>query len=134
MMTEALNYSVFGYFADRSFFERIHTSKITRKVVEWFYKAPFTALVLVGLSPIPFYPMRFIVVLARYPVWKYCVAVFMSRAPRFYVLAWLGAAISVPNWLLVLVFTVMILGINIPLVYGLLRKRKAREADEGQGD
>ena len=127
VLTEALNYHIFGYFADRSFFEKIHRSRVTRKVVEWFYRAPFTALIIVGLSPIPFYPMRFVVVLARYPLWKYCLAVFLSRAPRFWVLAWLGAAVSIPNWLLVVVFTVLILGINVPLLLGIVRQRRQKE-------
>jgi membrane protein YqaA with SNARE-associated domain len=122
VITEALNYSIFGYFADRSFFEKVHKSRLTRRLVELFYKAPFVALMVAGLSPVPFYPMRFLVVLARYPVWKYCLAVFLSRAPRFWVLAWIGSAVQIPNWLLIVFFSVLIVAINGPIVVRLIRK------------
>ena len=129
VLTEALNYSIFGFFADRSFFDKVHKSRMTRKMVDWFYKAPFITLLVVSITPVPFYPMRFLVVLARYPVWKYCLAVFISRAPRFWLLAWIGSAVQIPNWLLISVFTLLILAINVPFVIGLMRKR----GKEGSG-
>lgn len=133
VLTEALNYSVFGYFADRKFFDRVKSSRITKKLVALFDKAPFAALVVAGLSPIPFYPFRFLVVLARYPVWKYLLAVFVSRAPRFYLLSWLGSAFKIPNWLLVAIFVVLILSINVPIVMNLVRRKRGRE-DGSQAD
>ena len=116
VMTEALNYSVFGYFTDLESFNRVHASRITRRVVDLFHKAPFVAVVVAGLLPIPFYPMRFIVVLARYPLGRYLLAVLVSRAPRFYVLSLLGSAFELPTWLLVVLFSVLILAANVPLV------------------
>ncbi|MFH2010681.1 MAG: VTT domain-containing protein [bacterium] len=104
VLTEALNYSVFGYFTDLKVLSRVRESGITKRIVDLFYRAPFTALIIGGLSPIPFYPLRFLVVLARYPVGLYLLAVFLSRAPRFFILALLGKAFELPNWLLAVFF------------------------------
>ncbi len=133
VLTEGLNYSVFGYFADRSWFERVHRSRITRAAVRLFYRSPFWALFLVGLAPVPFYPMRFLVVLARYPLWRYCGVVLLSRFPRFFLLAWLGSAVRIPDWLLFVVFSVLILAINVPVVRAMLRDRKPAARAPGQG-
>ena len=122
VLTEALNYSIFQYFSDQKFFDRVRHSGLTKKLVDLFYKAPFVALVIGGLSPVPFYPLRFLVVLARYPLHRYLLAVLVSRAPRFYVLALLGRAVEVPNWLLVALFVVLVLAINVPLVVKMAKK------------
>lgn len=127
VLTEALNYSVFQYVADQKFFDKVHQSGITRKLVALFHRAPFVALVVAGLSPVPFYPLRFLVVLARYPLHRYLLAVLVSRAPRFYVLALLGGAFAIPNWMLVVLFTTLILAINVPLVVRLVKNRRSQQ-------
>ncbi len=132
LMTEALNYSAFGYFADLKMFSRVRESGITKRIVDLFYRAPFTALVLLGLAPVPFYPLRFLVVLARYPVWLYLLAVLCSRVPRFYVLALLGEAFKMPNWLVAAFFVVLILAFNIPILISLMRRRRQALAEAAQ--
>lgn len=128
VMTEALNYSVFGYFTRRKFIERTRDRGVTKRLVDLFRRAPFTALIVGGLSPLPFYPLRFLVVLANYPVGLYLLAVFLSRAPRFYVLSLLGEAFSLPDWLLFAVFVVLIVGINGSALVGYLRSRARRRS------
>lgn len=120
VMTEALNYSVFGYFARQEFIERTRDRGVTKKLVNLFRRAPFTALLIGGLSPLPFYPLRFLVVLANYPIGLYLLAVFLSRAPRFYVLSLLGEAFSLPDRLLIAMFVVLIVGINGSALVGVL--------------
>ena len=124
MLTEALNYSVFKYIIDTSFFQKIHHTKSAAKVVELFNKAPFVALFVAGLTPVPFYPFRFLVVMAHYPIWKYLLAVFLSRTPRFYVLALLGRAIKIPDYLIIVIFIILIASVNIPLLRKFFKKRQ----------
>ena len=84
VLTEALNYSVFGYVVDRKFFARVRESRFTRRIVDLFHRAPFSALFIAGLLPVPYYPFRMLVVLARYPVALFLLAVLASRTCLLY--------------------------------------------------
>ncbi len=124
LLTEALNYSVFKYIIDTNFFQKMRHTKSAAKVVGLFNRAPFVALLVAGLTPVPFYPFRFLVVMAHYPIWKYLLAVFLSRTPRFYVLALIGQAIKIPNYLIIVMFIILIASANIPLLRKFLKKRQ----------
>ncbi len=97
LLTEVLNYTVFKYMADLKVFRKMLASRTVQKTVHLFNKAPFTALWVAGFTPIPFYPFRFLVVIARYPFAKYLLAVLTSRAPRMYLIALAARAIRIPG-------------------------------------
>lgn len=126
-LTEALNYSVFRYVADLNVFRKMLESRGVQKLVAWFRKAPFLSLWVAGFTPVPFYPFRFLVVLARYPRWKYLLAVITSRTPRFYVLALAGGAIKLSDTLLALLM-VALLSVGVaPMLAKLIQKwRKSK--------
>jgi membrane protein YqaA with SNARE-associated domain len=124
LLTEALNYSVFKYIIDTSFFQKMRHGKTVTKVVELFNRAPFLALLVAGFTPLPFYPFRFLVVMAHYPIWKYLLAIFLSRTPRFYVLALIGYAIKIPDYLIIVIFIILIASANIPLWRKFFKKRQ----------
>jgi membrane protein YqaA with SNARE-associated domain len=128
MLAEMLNYTFFRYIADMRVFNRMLDGKIVRKTVELFKKAPFLALCIAGFSPVPFYPFRFLVVLARYPIYKYVLALFVSRTPRFFLLALAARAIKLPDYFLVVLFIVLIAATNIPLLkkFGNKVRRRGR--------
>lgn len=124
ILAEALNYSVFNFVVNMNFFDKIRDKKTVTKIVDLFNKAPFLALIVAGFTPIPFYPFRFLVVMARYPLIKYILAIFLSRTPRFFLIAFLGRAVKFPDYLLILLFVVLIISANLPLLRKLLKKRK----------
>lgn len=126
VMTEAINYSVFKLVIDSNFFQKIRQGKMVTKIVELFKKAPFVALLVAGLTPVPFYPFRFLVVLTRYPLVKYLLAVFLSRTPRFFILALAGYMIKIPDYLLIAIFIVLISAANIPLLRRFLKDRQQK--------
>lgn len=128
-LTEALNYSVFSYVHDLKFLQNFQKKKAVSRTIALFNRAPFLALWIAGLTPIPFYPFRFLVVMASYPRWKYLLAVLLSRTPRFFVLAWLGHEIHFPDELLVALFVILIASIYLPLVRRLVRKKKRTLSD-----
>lgn len=129
-LTEAVNYSVFRYAADMRLFRKTLQSRAVQKTMPLFQKAPFLALWVAGFTPVPFYPFRFLVVLARYPLWKYLLAVILSRTPRFYILALFGKAVEIPDRLLIALFAVLIAAANFPIIKKYLKKRK----DTGKDD
>jgi uncharacterized membrane protein YdjX (TVP38/TMEM64 family) len=126
LITEALNYSVFKYVTDLKFFKNIYQKKTVSKIVGLFNRAPFVALWIAAFTPIPFYPFRFLVVLARYPLFKYILALTLSRIPRFFILALLGRALQIPNSLLIALFIVLIASMNLPLLRKYLQNRRAQ--------
>lgn len=125
LITEYLNYSVFRFVAE---YKNMTGNRFVAKIVGLFERAPFLALVIAGFTPIPFYPLRFLVVLAKYPRFKYLLAVFVSRTPRFYLFALVGKSLNMSNWLLLTIFIVLIIVANFPLlkqfIHGMVKKRK----------
>lgn len=124
ILTEILNYSVFKFITDFNFFNKVTRKKTVNKVVELFNRAPFAALWIAGFTPVPFYPFRLLVVMARYSLFKYALAVFLSRGPRFFLLALVGHAVKIPDYLLGLLFVALIASINLPLLKKLVQKKK----------
>jgi membrane protein YqaA with SNARE-associated domain len=126
VLTEILNYTCFKYVMALRIFRRMLQSKAVRKTVTLFNKAPFAALWVAGATPIPFYPFRFLVVLARYPLAKYLLAVGTSRAPRMYLIALAGKAVKIPDSLLVVIFIALIAAANIPILRNVWKKKRRR--------
>jgi uncharacterized membrane protein YdjX (TVP38/TMEM64 family) len=89
-------------------------NKAVKKVSDLFSRLPFTAIVLAAFSPVPFFPVRFLVVITGYPVWKYLLGVFLARTPRFYLLAWFGAILEIPGPVLLGLFLLMFVLVNLP--------------------
>jgi membrane protein YqaA with SNARE-associated domain len=125
LLTEMLNYSAFKYITDLRIFTKLREKKAVQKTVKFFNKAPFLTLWVAGITPIPFYPMRFLVVIARYPLPWYILAVFLSRFPRFIILAYVGYKIQISDYLLIALFVILIATANISILRSLrTRKRK----------
>ncbi len=125
LLTEMLNYSTFKFVTDLKIFTSLRQKKTVLKTIQFFRKAPFLTLLIAGFTPIPFYPLRFLVVLARYPLWKYIPAIFLSRFPRFIILAYIGFAIQISDLLLIVLFVLLILIANISILRA-LRERKTK--------
>jgi membrane protein YqaA with SNARE-associated domain len=116
LLAEWLNYSCFSFFADLRIFEKLKKTKWVRVLIGWFNKAPFLSLWVAGFTPIPFYPFRFLVVLADYPLWKYLSAVFLSRLPRFLIFAYVGRTIRIADSILIIGFLLITIFINVPFL------------------
>lgn len=129
-MAEWMNYSFLSFFTDVGLFEKMRKKRSVARIIELFGRAPFWAIVIAGFTPIPFFPVRFLVVLHDYPVWRYVAAVLVSRTPRFFLIAALGRVVHFPTWSLVALFAVMILVLYAPLLrHGL----PGRATEDGGG-
>ena len=123
-LAEVLNYSVFKYVGDLKPVQSIHYSKMVNKLINLFNKAPFAALLVAGFTPVPFYPFRFLVVLARYPLLKYILAIILSRTPRFYLLALFGHAIKIPDYLLPVIFILLTVPFSFPMIKSFFKNKR----------
>ena len=93
-----------------------------KKSVAFFRKFPFWALVIIGLTPLPFYPIKFLAIADHYPLRKYLLALIVGRTPRYYAIAYLGQVLKLPTWSLVALALVL-------LVVGVIESRRG-EKDE----
>ncbi|MFH1766099.1 MAG: VTT domain-containing protein [Gemmatimonadota bacterium] len=120
VMAEGLNYSLFGLFYGMRAFRKALDRKTVKRLAELFQRFPFGAILFAGFTPVPFFPVRFLVVMTGYPAWKYLLGVFISRAPRFYLLALVGAFFEVSKLLLGAIFLAMLAVVNLPSLAKLL--------------
>lgn len=111
----------------RSLRPKFEKSNFYQKASSFFKKSPFLFLVGAALSPVPFYPIKFISIAANYPLWRYQLALIVGRTPRFFLLALLGQALQVPTWVLV---TLLIVLITLPFVQKLKRKKESPEIED----
>ncbi len=97
-----------------------------RKAIQYFMRWPFLTLCVTGLTPIPFFPFKFLTFSIHYPMWKYLTALTVSRFPRYYILAWVGYTFQIPDWILI-ASVVVILGLYavkaVPAVFNRWRAR-----------
>jgi uncharacterized membrane protein YdjX (TVP38/TMEM64 family) len=74
------------------------------------------------------------VVLARYPLWRYLLAVALSRTPRFYLLALLGVSSVLPDSVWVALTVVLVVAFLAPFVSWGRRPRPDGEPTLPEGD
>ena len=122
VLAEAMNYSVFKFFMDTNLLQEFISSKTVTSIIRLFTRAPFIAICIAGFTPVPFYPFRFIVVISRYSRLKYLIAVFLSRAPRFFILAQIGYTFKIPGFALLIIFFILIVTINVHFIGNLIKK------------
>jgi membrane protein YqaA with SNARE-associated domain len=126
MISETINYTFFEYIVDLRFFEKILKHKLIVKLITLFNKAPFWTMLIVAFTPIPIYPFRFLVVMARFPLLKYLLALFLGRLPRLYLIALFGHSVNLPGYAYLIIFIVLAILMYIPLIK-LIPKKKRKE-------
>ncbi len=133
VLVEAFNYHATSFITDTQPMRRLARARWLQRMVGLFQRWPFTTLLLGGLAPVPFYPFRFLVTLARYPLSLYLLAVAVSRLPRFYLIAYFGSRLPLSDRALGIIFIVMIAAFTLPF---LVSRRHGPEAarDVTSGD
>lgn len=98
LLIEAWNMEVLQRVLARDGTRAFRNHQITQVSLRWYRKAPFWSLVATCVLPlIPHYPMRFLAVLAAYPMWKYQVSVILGRGTRYAALAGFGMLVPIPG-------------------------------------
>ena len=97
-----LDYEAVNFFFNRTRVGSAREHRIYQGCVHYFLKAPFISLVVASFTPfIVFYPFRVLSPTSGYPLWRYMLAVFIGRVPRFYLEALLGHAFDWTNTIIV---------------------------------
>lgn len=124
LVIEAWNMELLARILAREGTRAFRNHRVTQWSLRWYRKAPFWSLVATCVLPIvPHYPMRFLAVLAGYPLWKYQITVVLGRGARYVALAGVGVALPIPGeWI--------VLASLIALAFGIRGARKMNRAPE----
>jgi membrane protein YqaA with SNARE-associated domain len=114
LIIEAWNMEVLARVLARDGTRGFRNHRITQSTLRWYRKAPFWSLVATCVLPVvPHYPMRFLAVLAGYPLWKYQLSVMLGRGTRYAVLGGLGIALPIPwQWIVLASLVALAFGVR----------------------
>ena len=119
LFAEYLNYMLIKLFFNMPKVDELRKHRTFKKASYYFLKLPFISLVVAAFTPVPFYPFRIIAPASEYSLTKYLLALVVGRTPRFYILAYFGYSISLPNEIII-AFFILLLAVSV--VYWLKRK------------
>jgi len=111
LLVEYLNYQVIALLFDLPRIDKLRKQTVVQKTSALFLKAPFASLVIAALTPVPFYPFRVLAPVSKYSLRRYLASIALGRTPRFIAIAYFGRAFSLPNWLILVLFVVMLLSL-----------------------
>jgi len=100
------DYYLFSFFFRYRHISRIRRTAFHKKALQWFYKAPFLTLTVSTFLPIPLDIIRFLAISGRYSRWKFTVANFAGRFPRYLLLAYIGYQLKLGRTALLIVLLV----------------------------
>jgi membrane protein YqaA with SNARE-associated domain len=114
VLIEAWNMELLSRLLAREGTRCFREHRTTRWSLHWYRKAPFWSLVATCILPIiPHYPMRFLAVLAGYPLWKYQLSVVLGRGARYVALGGVGVALPIPgHWIVLASVVALALGVR----------------------
>jgi hypothetical protein len=104
---EFLNYRLYQRILYSDALQGARASNMVRRVDSLFARAPFFAVWLFSWTPLPYWVVRFLSPLARFPISRHLAATFLGRFPRLWFFAALGRWWRVDLRLLVLVGVVV---------------------------
>jgi membrane protein YqaA with SNARE-associated domain len=114
LVIEVWNMEVLARVLAREGTRSFRSHRVTQRALRWYRKAPFWSLVATCVLPIvPHYPMRFLAVLAGFPLWKYLISVLLGRGARYAVLAGVGVVVPIPGyWILMASLVALFFGVR----------------------
>jgi len=114
LLIEAWNIELLARMLAREGTRAFRNHRVTQFSLRWYRKAPFWSLVLTCVLPIvPHYPMRFLAVLAAYPLWKYQLSVILGRGTRYSALVLIGTVLPIPGpWIVLASVVILALGVR----------------------
>jgi membrane protein YqaA with SNARE-associated domain len=114
LLIEAWNIELLTRMLAREGTRAFRNHRVTQFSLRWYRKAPFWSLVLTCVLPIvPHYPMRFLAVLAAYPLWKYQISVILGRGTRYSALVLIGTVLPIPGpWIVLASVVILAVGVR----------------------
>ncbi len=103
-----IDYKFFIIILNLPYSAKYKSTKTFKKAFYWFNRFPFLSIIIAGFTPIPFFPVKFMVFSTKYSFSKYLLGIAVSRFPRYYLIALSGFILQIPDWLIFGSFAVML--------------------------
>jgi len=103
LYVEYLNYHLYAGLLRLEALRAVRQSRTVRRIVRLFARAPFFTIWLCSWSPLPYWAVRLLGPMVRYPVRRYLTATFLGRFPRLWFFAALGTWWHVDTSVLLLI-------------------------------
>ncbi len=107
LFAEYLNYMLVKLFFKIPKVDDLRKHRTFKNATYYFLRMPFVSLVIAAITPVPFYPFRIIAPASEYPLKKYLLALIVGRTPRFYILAYFGYSVPLPNEIIIVLFILL---------------------------
>ena len=108
LAVEVLNYNLAAAFARFRWMQSLLSHRSVKKASGYFMKAPFAVIFVAAITPIPFFPFRFLAPLSGYPMSRYLLALSVGRLPRFYFLSAFGQFLNLRSDVIMAMFVPLI--------------------------
>jgi len=131
LYVEFLNYHLYRAAVTHPRFDLARRSALVSSTVALFERSPFFCVWLCAWSPLPYWTVRFLAPMTRYPVAPYLVATFLGRMPRLFFFAAIGLVVPLSTQVLgMITVTMVVTGITIAAHHG-MRQRELPSAPTG---
>jgi membrane protein YqaA with SNARE-associated domain len=117
-----IDYAILGWLFRHHRVKKVRDIHLYRKLLKFFDKYAFLTVTAAAFLPIPVDVVRLMAISRAYNYWKYLIAAFIGRFPRYLILAYLGKELS-PKWILI-IFLVTSLPAAAKFLSDIIKKRR----------
>jgi membrane protein YqaA with SNARE-associated domain len=128
-MANLNEYHVVTFILRYGWVARVRRTRVYRVTARWFSAAPFLVIVTVGFLPIPVDVVRWLAITYRYSRWRFFVAYFLGRSPRYAIFAISVVWLDLIWWQILVVQAALVLAAVGKVVHTLLQRRAAQAAE-----
>ena len=117
-----IDYAILGWLFRHHRVKKVRDMHLYRKLLKFFDKYAFLTVAAAALLPIPVDVVRWLAISRAYNYWKYLLAAFVGRFPRYLILAYVGKELSI-KWILI-IFVVSSLPAIVKFLSDIIKKRR----------
>lgn len=118
------DYAILGWLFRHQRVKKVRDISTYRKLLSFFDRYAFLTLSVAAFLPIPIDVIRMLAISRAYTYWKYILATFVGRFPRYLILAYVGK--ELPAKYILILFLITTLPAVAKFVSDMIRKRRKR--------
>jgi ribonucleoside-triphosphate reductase len=116
------DYAILGWLFRHHRVKKVRDISTYRKLLSFFDRYAFLTLSVASFLPIPIDVIRMLAISRAYTYWKYILATFVGRLPRYLILAYVGK--ELPAKYILVLFILTTLPAVVKFVSDMIKKRR----------
>jgi membrane protein YqaA with SNARE-associated domain len=117
-----IDYAILGWLFRHHRVKKVRDIHMYRKLLKFFDKYAFLTVTAAAFLPIPVDVVRLMAISRAYSYWKYLLAAFVGRFPRYLIFAYLGKELPA-KWILI-IFLITSLPAVAKFLSDIIKKRR----------